>query len=169
MLTNPLVLALSVLVTTEPAVMLPLPELKSIVPPVSVPAGCVTLPVPVAVRVIVLVAVALAPTATLPLSAVDCSVRLLVDDTTPVVLRLPAEDSVREPAVAVSPEELMSVEFETVPDPMVPETLVLEPELETVAAPVLFRTMKLALVLTLPIAPEPSFRFTVVAVTLPAV
>ena len=167
-LTSPFVLALSVLVTTEPAVMLPLPEVKSIVPPLSVPAGCVMLPVPVAVTVMTLVAVALAPTETLPLSAVDCNVKLFADETTPVVLRLPADDSVREPAVAVSPEELMSVEFDMVPDPMVPETFVLEPELETVAAPVLFNTMKLALVLTLPIAPEPSFKLTVVPCALPA-
>ena len=71
MLTSPLVLALRVLVATVPAVMLPEPDVKSMVPPVKVPADCEIVPVPVAVTVIVLVAVALPPKAMLPLTAVD--------------------------------------------------------------------------------------------------
>lgn len=71
MFTRPLVLALSVLVATEPAVILPEPELKLTVPPVKVPAVWVIVPVPVAVTVTVFVAMALAPNAMLPLTAVD--------------------------------------------------------------------------------------------------
>ena len=138
MLTAPAVFALSVLVATEPAVMLPLPEAKLIVPPVRVPADCDMVPVPVAVRVIVLVAVAFAPRAMLPFAAVDCKVKLLVEETTPVVLRLPAADKVNAPPVAINPEELRFVELLIVPLPNVPDTTTAPPELLTVADPVLF-------------------------------
>lgn len=143
-LTNPPVLALSVLVATEPATILPVADTKLIVPPDRVPPDWEMLPVPVAVSVRVLVAVTLAPKAMPPLAAVDCIVRFVVEDRTPVVLRLPAADKVSGPAVAANPDELRSVELLIVPEPTVPDTARALPELVTVAPPVLFRTMALA-------------------------
>lgn len=168
MLTSPFVLALRLLVAIVPAVMLPAPETKLIVPPVKAPAVCVMVPVPVAVTVIVFVAVAPAPNAMLPLTAVDCIVKFVVEETRPLLLRLPAAERVRAPAVAVNPVELRSVELAIVPEPIVPETSTAKPEFVTVAMPVLLRTIVLACVFTLPIAPLPSLRLTVAPMTFPA-
>ena len=94
--------------------------------------------------------------------------RLVVEETRPLLLRLPAAERVSAPAVAVKPEELRSVELLMVPEPMVPETATADTEFVTVAEPVLVRTMLLAWVFTLPIAPVPSLRLTVEPMTLPA-
>jgi hypothetical protein len=114
------------------------------VEPMTLPADCVIVPVPVAVRVTEVVPEALAPRAMLPLAAVDLSVKLVVDETTPVVATLPAEERVKAPAVAVKPELLMSVLLLTVPEPSVPDTARPPPELVIVVAPVSVNTIVLA-------------------------
>lgn len=124
---------------------------------------------PVAVRVTDVVPDAFAPTAILPLAAVDFKVKLLVDETTPVEPILPAADRVKAPAVAVSPEVLISVVLLTVPEPIVPETARIAPELVIVVAPVSFNIMVLAWVVRLPIAPLPPFTLIVGASTAPPV
>lgn len=132
------------------------------------PAVCVIVPVPVEVNVTEVVPVTLAPSARLPFAAVDLIVRLLVDDTTPVVLRFPAADKVKAPAVAVKPDELKFVVFVIVPLPNVPDTATAPPEFATVAAPVVLSTSVVAWEFKAPIAPVPPFRVTVGAITLPA-
>jgi hypothetical protein len=124
--------------------MAPLPSLRLTVEPMAFPADCVIVPVPVAVRVTEVVPEALAPTAILPLAAVDLSVKFVVDETMPVVATLPADDRVKAPAVAVSPAVLMSVLLLTVPEPSVPDTARMPPELVIVVAPVSFKTIVLA-------------------------
>lgn len=103
-----------------------------------------TVPVPVAVSVTEVVPEAFAPTATLPFAAVDCRVKLVVDETTPVVATLPAEDRVNAPAVAVMPAVFIFVLLFMVPEPIVPETATTPPELVIVVAPVSFKTIVLA-------------------------
>jgi hypothetical protein len=122
----------------------PLPPFTFTVGAITAPAVWVMVPVPVDVKVTEFVPVAFAPRVTLPLTAVDLMVRLLVDETMPVVLRLPTADKVNAPAVAVKPEELRSVELLIVPVPSVPDTARAPPEFATVAVPVLLRRSVLA-------------------------
>ena len=122
----------------------PLPPLTLMVGAITEPAVWVMVPVPVEVSVTEAMPVALAPRATLPLTAVDLMVRFVVDETTPLVLKLPAAERVSAPAVAVSPAELMSVVLVIVPEPSVPDTATAAPELLTLAEPVLLKTRLLA-------------------------
>ena len=140
----PVLLKMSVLACVFKAPIAPEPAFNVTVGAITFPADCVIVPVPVAVRVTDVVPDALAPRARLPFAAVDFINRLVVEDTSPEVARLPAADKVKPPAVAVKPEELKSVELVIVPEPIVPETATALPVLVTVAAPVLLRTMVLA-------------------------
>ena len=151
------------------APMAPEPPLRLTVGAMTLPADWVVVPVPVAVRVTEVPPVALAPSAMLPLAAVDLRVKLVVEETTPVVARLPAVDSVSAPAVAVSPELLIFAVLLIVPEPVVPDIATTPPALVMVVAPALFSTIVLACVLRLPTAPLPPLMFSVPATTLPPV
>ena len=82
---------------------------------------------------------------------------------------MPAADNVKAPAVAASPELLMSVLLEIVPEPVVPDTATTPPEFVIVVAPVLVRTIAPAWVFRLPTAPLPPLMLSVPATTLPDV
>lgn len=103
--------------------MLPVPLLRLIVAPVTVPVE-VTVPVPFAVNVTELVPLTLAPSEMLPFVAeVDAIVRSVVEETTPVVVMLPFAFNVSAPLVAVNPVVVNdSLLLAIVPEPTVPLT-----------------------------------------------
>ena len=149
--------------------MKPLVDVKFRVPAVRVPAVWLISPLPVAiiVRVFAPPAVTLLPRFTFPLAAVDCSVRFVVDETSPVVEMSPLADNVRAPLVAVMPVEVMEPPVDMVAEPTVPLTAVaplsfirtIPDELMRILAALLFR---------LPIVPVPPLRTSAVVDKLPA-
>ena len=97
---------------------------------------------------------------------VDCNVRSVVEETTPVVEMLPSADNVSEPLVAVIPLEVIEPLVDMVAEPTVPLTA---------AAPLSFtRTMPDelivivdALVFRFPMVPVPPLRISAVVDRLP--
>ena len=123
----------------------PLPPFIFIVGAITLPADWVMVPVPVAVSVTEVLPVAFAPRDRLPLVAVDCRIKLVVEETMPEFETSALDDNVRAPAVAVSPDvERVPPLLLIVPDPIVPDTASAPPVLVRVVAPVSLRTIVLA-------------------------
>lgn len=170
-ITAPVVLTAMVLAWVVSAPTLPLPLVRFNSAPITVPVD-VMLPAFVAVKVTDVGPVRLAPMLMVPLPA-DVEIKLLVvvDETTPVVVTLPAVDRDNAPAVVVSPlVERFWFEVNA-NEPAVPETARFAP-LNTVfvivVAPVLLIVIALAVVFKLPTAPEPPTMLTVGPDTEPA-